>query len=159
MRESYYWPTIFANTHVYVKACDPFQYFKGKQRLPSLPLDLVIMHDPFQQWGLDFNGQFHQNSNNGLSWIMVATNYFINWVEVIPLMTSSSATIAKRFEKIIITCFGFPDKITTNNANIFISVDLMTCSQYGIALAHLSNYYPQRNCLANSSNKNLIRII
>jgi transposase InsO family protein len=51
-------------------------------------------------------------------------------------------------------------KITTDNASVFRSVELMTfCSQYNITLAHSTNYYPQGNGLAESSNKNLIRII
>lgn len=42
----------------------------------------------------------------------------------------------------------------------FRSIELVSfCSQYNITLAHLANYYPQGNGVAESSNKNLIRII
>jgi hypothetical protein len=27
----YYWPTIFFDTHQYVRSCQPCQYFSGKQ--------------------------------------------------------------------------------------------------------------------------------
>jgi len=81
-------------------------------------------------------------------------------VREVPLKTSSSATIPRFLEENIITWFGVPSKITTDNAIIFHLVDLMTfCSQYNLSSAHSANYYPQGNGLAESSNKNLICII
>jgi hypothetical protein len=56
MRASYYWPTLFRDTHSFVRACEACQRFEGKQKLLALPLDPVIVEAPFQQWGLDFIG-------------------------------------------------------------------------------------------------------
>jgi len=33
---------------------------------------------------LDFIGNFNDNSSNGYSWVIIATNYFTKWVEIIP---------------------------------------------------------------------------
>jgi hypothetical protein len=84
LREGYYWPTIFSDTHRYVRACHPCQFFVGKQRLHDLPLKTIIVEEPFQQWGLDFIGEFKDNSSNGYRWILTTTNYFTGWVEAIP---------------------------------------------------------------------------
>jgi hypothetical protein len=54
------------------------------KHLPSLPLKLVIVEEPFQQWGLDFNGEFKEEYSNGYQWIFTATDYFTIWVEVFP---------------------------------------------------------------------------
>jgi hypothetical protein len=60
----------------------------------------------------------------------------------------------------IITRFGVPAKITTDNAKAFSSTKLSSfCFKYGIILSHSSNYYPQGNGLAESSNKNLMTIL
>eukprot|EP00253_Pinus_taeda_P017139 PITA_17139 len=60
----------------------------------------------------------------------------------------------------IITRFSVPAKITTDNARAFSSLEFSSfCFKYGIILSHSSNYYPQGNGLAESSNKNLITII
>ena len=60
----------------------------------------------------------------------------------------------------MITRFGAPSKIMTNNANAFNSTKLSTfCFNYGIVLSHSSNCYPQGNDLVELSNKNLINII
>jgi hypothetical protein len=110
MRVGYYWPTLFADVHAYVRACEPCQRFEGKQKLPALPLDPVIVEAPFQQWGLDFIGQLSQASSGGHSWILVATDYFTRWVEAIPLKSSSSANIVKFLEENIITVLECPTR-------------------------------------------------
>jgi transposase InsO family protein len=53
-------------------------------------------------------------------------------------------------EERIITRFGVPSKITTDNAKAFSSHALAEfCFKYDIVLSHSSNYYPQGNELAN----------
>ena len=39
----YYWPTIFFDMHQYIKSCQPFQLFVGKQCLPPLTLKSVVI--------------------------------------------------------------------------------------------------------------------
>jgi hypothetical protein len=65
LRVGYYWPTLFFDTHKHVRSCQPCQYFSGKPKLPTQPLKPVVIEAPFQQWGLDFVGEFKDNSSNG----------------------------------------------------------------------------------------------
>jgi hypothetical protein len=76
-----------------------------------------------------------------------------------PTKRATDKVIMEFLEENIFTRFGVPSKITTDNANAFNSIELSTfCFDYGIVLSH-SNYYPQGNGLAKSSNKNLMTII
>jgi hypothetical protein len=84
LRVGYYWPTIFSDVHKFVRGCQPCQLFTGKQGLAALPLQLIVIEAPFQQWGLNFIGQFKEKSSNGYTWILTATDYFTKWVEAIP---------------------------------------------------------------------------
>jgi hypothetical protein len=60
----------------------------------------------------------------------------------------------------IITRFGCPSRIFTDNASPFRSEPLVKfCEQFGISLIHSTPYYPQGNGLAESSNKILIKLI
>jgi hypothetical protein len=60
----------------------------------------------------------------------------------------------------IITRFGVPSKIGTDNAKAFCSAEMSSfCFKYGIILSHASDYYPQGNGQAESSNKNLMTIV
>ena len=63
-------------------------------------------------------------------------------------------------EERIITRFGVPSNITTDNAKAFNSPALAEfCFKYGIILSHSSNYYTQGNVLEESRNNNLMNII
>jgi hypothetical protein len=118
-----------------------------------------VIEAPFQQWGLDFVGEFKDNSSNGYRWILTATDYFTRWVESIPTKKSTEVVI-NFLEDRIITRFGVPSKITTDNAKAFSSHAMVKfCFKYGIVLSHSSNYYPQGNGLAESGNKNLMNIL
>jgi len=82
------------------------------------------------------------------------------WVESIPTKKAIEEVVMNFLEERIITRFGVPSKITTDNAKAFSSHALVEfCFKYGIVLSYSSNYYPQGNRLVESSNKNLMNII
>lgn len=79
---------------------------------------------------------------------------------MIPTKRATHIVVKEFLDDRIITRFGVPTKITTNNAQAFSSIELSRfCFDYGIILSHSSNYNPQGNGLAKSSNKNLMAII
>jgi ribonuclease HI len=159
LRAGYYWPTMFADVCKRVRACINCQKFAGKQQLRSLPLKPVVVSGPFQQWGLDFIGEIHPPSSGQHRWILTATDFFTKWIEAIPTRSASHKVIIGFLEDLI-TRFGCPNKIVTDNAAAFGSEPLARfCEQFGIKLIHSTPYYPQGNGLAESSNKSLIRII
>jgi hypothetical protein len=89
-----------------------------------------------------------------------ATDYFTKWVEAIPTKSTIDKVVMDFLEDRIITRFGVPAKITTDNAKAFSSTKLSSFYfKYDIILSHSSNYYPQGNGLAESSNKNLMTIL
>ena len=58
------------------------------------------------------------------------------------------------------TRFGVPISLVFDNATYFSSIRLTAFAhEKGIKLHYSANYYPQGNGLAESSNKNLIRIL
>ena len=108
LRAGYYWPTIFLDVHQFVRKCEPCQLFTGKQKLAALPLQPVVVEAPFQQWGLDFIGNFKDNSSNGYSWVITATDYFTKWVEAISTKSATEKVVMDFLEDRIITRFGVP---------------------------------------------------
>ena len=63
-------------------------------------------------------------------------------------------------EENILSRFGCPQKIVTDNAKAFKSKAMEAfCEKNGILLKHSTPYYPQGNGLAESSNKNIIQSI
>jgi hypothetical protein len=66
----------------------------------------VVVEAPFQQRGLDFIGQFKDNSSNGFTWIITATDYFTKWVEEIHTKHATDKVVMDFLEDRIITRFG-----------------------------------------------------
>jgi len=120
----------------------------------------ISTEKPFQQWGLDFIGEIHPPSSGQHKWIITATNYFTKWIEAIPSRQAIDTVIIGFLETNILSRFGCPKKIITDNAAAFKSKKLINfCNKYHITLGHSTAYYPQGNGLAESSNKSLINII
>jgi transposase InsO family protein len=105
-----------------------------------------VIEAPFQRWGLDFIEKFNDNSSNGYSWVITTTNYFTKGVEAIPTKSTTEKVMMDFLEHRIITRFGVPSKIVTDNAKAFCSTEMSSfCFKYGIILSHASDYYPQGN--------------
>jgi transposase InsO family protein len=143
-----------------VTSCHKCQVFEGKKKLLPLPLKPIFVEAPFQQWGLDFIREIHPPSSGQHKWILTTTDYFKKWIEVVPSRQATNSVIIKFLENNILSHFGCPRKIITNNATAFRSKKLIDfCNQYHIGLGHSIAYYPQGNGLAESSNKTLVNII
>eukprot|EP00253_Pinus_taeda_P028659 PITA_28659 len=93
-------------------------------------------------------------------YILTATDYFTKWVEAIPLKKTNSEAIIEFINQFIITRFGVPNALVFYNASYFSSNAMFDFAiKRGFKLKYSANYYPQGNGLAESTNKNLIKII
>eukprot|EP00253_Pinus_taeda_P032568 PITA_32568 len=150
----------FTQSPWFTASCHKCQIFEGKRKLLPLPLKPISTEKPFQQWGLDFIGEIHPSSSGQHKWILTATDYFTKWIEAIPCRQANDSTIIQFLESNILSRFGCPEKIITDNTAAFKSKKIINfCHKYQITLGHSTAYYPQGNGLAESSNKSLISII
>eukprot|EP00253_Pinus_taeda_P017897 PITA_17897 len=160
LRVGYYWLTLFTDVYKMVKSCHKCQIFEGRQKLQPFPLKPIEVSAPFQQWGLDFIGEIHPTSSGQHRWILIATNYFTKWIEAIPTRQATNAVIISFLENNILSHFGCPNKLITDNAAAFKSKGMVDFfHKYHIILGHSTSYHPQGNGLAESSNKSLVNII
>jgi hypothetical protein len=160
LRAGYYWPKLFTDVNAKVRSCNSFQLFSGKQKLHVLPLIPVKTKAPFQQWGIYFIGEIHPQSSTQHKWILTAIDYFMKWVEAISTRNATDSVVTNFLEENILSRFGCPRKIVTDNAQDFKSMAMVNfCQKYNIVLGHSTTYYPRGNGLAKSSNKSLMTII
>ncbi|XP_059071294.1 uncharacterized protein LOC131865075 [Cryptomeria japonica] len=151
---------MFKDTDDWVKKCDIYQQFKGKVQLAALPLKLVIIEEPFQQWGLDFIGLIHPHSSANHTHILLDTNYFTKWVEVVLVKQTSSEVVCDFIKQNILVRYGVLHNIVTDNATNFSSNEISTfCYKYEVILSHAFDYYPQGKGQAKANNKNIITIL
>jgi hypothetical protein len=78
-------------------------------------------------------GEIHPSSAGQHKWILIATNYFIKWVEANPTRHATDAAIIQFLENIILSRFGYPRRLITNYAQAFKSNKMVElCSDYNI---------------------------
>ena len=132
----------------------------GRQPRAATPLKPVMITEPFEQWGIDVIGEIKPNSSLLHKYILTATDYFTRWVEAIPLRKVNEDEVISFLQDHIMTRFGVPSSLVFDNAKYFSSIKITAFAhEKGIKLHYSANYYPQGNGLAESSNKNLIRIL
>eukprot|EP00253_Pinus_taeda_P009616 PITA_09616 len=111
----------------------------------------ISTEKPFQQWGLDFIGEIHPSSSGQHRWILTATDYFTKWIEAIPCIQANDSIIIQFLETNILSGFGCPEKIITDNAAAFKSKKIISfCHKYHITLGHSTSYYPQEKDQSNN---------
>lgn len=111
------------------------------------------------KWGLDFIGPINPPSNLGHKWILTTTDYFTKWIEVVTLKEANKSAVLNFYEDIVAR-FGTPESIISDNALAFVGTRITEWAiENDIFLRTSSNYYPQGNGQAKSTNKKMIRII
>ena len=83
------------------------------------------MNGPFQQWGLDFIGEINPSSSGQHKWILVATDYFTKWIEVVPTKNATHQVILIFLYENIFSRFGFLVRLVTDNAPAFKAGELV----------------------------------
>uniref|UniRef100_A0A2N9GD42 RNA-directed DNA polymerase n=1 Tax=Fagus sylvatica TaxID=28930 RepID=A0A2N9GD42_FAGSY len=99
-------------------------------------------------------------ASGGYIWILVVTEYFTKWVGAIPLRKATGAVVANFIREHIITRFGIPYKLITDNGTPFINKDVReVLEHYRVKHRRSTPYYPQGNGQAEATNRMLLRIL
>jgi hypothetical protein len=159
LRAGYYWPTLFRDAHAYARKCESCQVSTGNEKRAVIPLQSVTISKPFKQWGIDVIGKITPNSLKQHKYILTATDYFPRWTEAMPFTHINEKAVIQFLEQQLITRFGMPSVLIFYNAAYFYSTCLTEFSlDKGIIIRYSANYYLQGNGVAESTNKNLVRI-
>ena len=59
--------------------------------------------------------------SRGYIWILVATEYFTKWAEVVPLRKATRGAVANFIKENIIVRFGVPHRIISDNDTPFVN--------------------------------------
>jgi len=116
------------------------------------PLHPMVTISPFYKWGIYFM-TCNPTLANGHGYIIMATNYFTNWVKDFPTLSNDSTTTALFVFNHIITRFGVPKTIVTDHGSHFCN-NMMTklASRLGFHHENSMPYYPQANGQVEATN-------
>ena len=105
-------------------------------------------------------GEINPNSSKLHKYILTTTNYFSKWTEAVPLKVINDTEVIQFLQWNFVTKFGVPNYLVFDNAKYFSSLKIVEFAlKYNINIKYSANYYPQGNGVAESTNKNLLRII
>ena len=137
----------------YVQECDKCQRFAPMIHQPVRELNPLPSPWPFTQWGLGIVGPFPRAPGNK-KFLITATDYFTKWIEAKPLSSIRDVDMKRFLLKSIITRFGIPWAVISDNGTQFESKLFKGfCSDLSIRNFFSSPGYSQSNGQAEVSNK------
>lgn len=144
----------------FVKKCHQCQQHNNLIHAPAQELRSQVASWPFFAWGLDLIDKISPPSSEGHVFIITATDYFTKWVEAVPLRSTTAEVICRFLLENIISRFGIPSTIISDNGTSFKNKDVKQfLEKYHIKHRFSTPYYPQSNGQAESSNKIIEQIL
>lgn len=102
----------------------------------------------------DIIGKINPLSPKQHAFVVVVTDYFKKWVEVVPLRTVSRAEVIKFLRENIMYLFDIPWTITFDHSSVFNgSLVREFADEYDIKILNSTPYYAHANGQAESTNK------
>nr|KYP73029.1 Transposon Ty3-I Gag-Pol polyprotein [Cajanus cajan] len=153
LRAGYYWPTLREDCVKFVKHYVSCQRHGNLIHASAEELHGISSPWPFAMWGMDILGPF-PIAKGQCKFLLVAVDYFTKWVEAEPLASITTANVQKFLWKNIITRFGIPYALVTDNGLQFTDQKLNRFIQdLGIKHRFTSVEHPQANGQAEAANK------
>ncbi|XP_061350245.1 uncharacterized protein LOC133295424 [Gastrolobium bilobum] len=132
---------------------------RARRLTPCSPRGIIFnaIPMPFYQWGMDILGPFPV-AVGGVKWLLVAIDYFSKWIEAEALATISANKVCRFFYRQIISRFGVPHTIITDNGTQFVDRKFNQVLQdLHVKHRYKSVEHPQTNGLAEAVNRVLKR--
>ena len=143
-RSGFYWPTALNDAVELVKACEACQFHAKRIYQPTGGLQTIPLSWPFTVWGLDILGMFPR-ALGGYRYLYVIMDKFTKWAEVEAVCTIPAGSAVK-FIKGIVSQFGVPNRIITDNGSQFTSNLFKTyCANLGTQICYASVAHPRSN--------------
>ncbi|XP_022846411.1 uncharacterized protein LOC111369165 [Olea europaea var. sylvestris] len=119
----------------------------------------TLKKDVLQFWGIDLIGPLPKG-REGVSFAIIAIDYFTKWVEVEPLVKITKANTSKFLWKNIICWFGIPYSIVSDNGKPFDNKKVRSlCEELGINKHFSIPHHPQANGQVGAVNKTIKHVM
>nr|GFA97702.1 reverse transcriptase domain-containing protein [Tanacetum cinerariifolium] len=154
---SFFWPTIYKDSHEFLKNCDSCQRQGKFSQRDEMPQKSIQICKIFDVWGIDFMGTFL--SSRGNKYILVAVDYLSKWVEAKALPTNDACVVCK-FLKSLFARFSSPRAIISDRDTHFCNDQFAKVMLKYRVTHHLSTaYHPKTSGQVEVSNRGLKRIL
>ncbi|KII63584.1 Retrovirus-related Pol polyprotein [Thelohanellus kitauei] len=143
----------------YISECLHCNKNKSKNYSPKAELNPIRNKSRFEMWELDFTGPLPM-TKRGNKYIMVCVDHYSKWIEAAAIPDISAETAARVLFTQVVSRFGVPKTILTDQGTAFES-KLFThlCQHLGIEKLRSTAYHPETNGLVERSNKSIKELL
>ena len=142
MTQGFWWSKMRNDAAEYVRKCERCQKHTHLIHQPVRHLNPISNPLPFAQWGLDILGPFTRATGNR-RFVLVAIDYFTKWAEAEALANIRDVDVKKFIWKNIVTRFGVPNTLISDNGLQFDSRAFRDfCRDLGIMNKYSTPTYP-----------------
>ena len=154
-----YWFQLRDDVHNWLACCDICAANKSPTKKPRAPLGDMRVGAPMDRWAWDIIGPLPVTSR-GNRYILVVTDAFSKWVEAFALEDQTAETCAKCLVKEMISRYGYPlDLLSDQGRNFESQIFAELCQLLGIRKIRTSPRHPQSNGQVERFKKTLIPMI
>ena len=159
LRQRYFWPGMRNDVSIYVAGCDKCRRRKGQIPSKHAPMQVLRSGFPMERIAVDIAGPFPV-SNKGNKYILVVQDYFTKWVECFSMANMEAGTVAKIVVEEVVTKFGIPNKIHSDQGRQFESeLFKEMCKLLQIEKTRTTAYHPQSDGMVERFNRTLASMI
>ena len=140
------------------RACDRCQRLGKLSLRHMMPLNLILVVELFDVWGIDFMGPFP--TSYGHTYILVGVDYVSKWVEAIPCKTNDHRVVLKFLKTNIFSRFGVPKSIISDGGSHFCNKPFENLmAKYGVKHRVATPYHPQTSGQVELANREIKTIL
>ncbi|CAF2896967.1 unnamed protein product [Rotaria sp. Silwood2] len=147
IKQRYFWPSMYTDIENYVKSCIPCAQFNPRRhKTPGTLRPIPPPEGVWQLVSMDFHGPITPTSQRGNKYIICLTDVLSKFVITKAVRDNTAQTAVRFLKEDIISKFGTPRCILTDNGTHFTST-LMDALIQQVGATHLYStpYHPQTN--------------
>lgn len=159
IRKRFYWGTCKQDVENWCRSCHVCVAKKGPFDKGKSELRIYNAGVPFERVQMDILGPF-PTSSTGNKYLLVVSDCFTKWVEAFPLKNFRANTIAEVFVNQVISRYGVPSELHTDQGRNFDSrVFYELSSLLGIKKTRTTPFHPQSNGLVERQHQTIINYL
>jgi len=154
--QNFWWPGLHSDAIAFVKNCVRCQQATGAKPSDAPLQSLEICGEPNERVHIDLFGPLKTRSPSGNSLIMVITDGFTKYTELVALPDKSAESCARALFERWICRFGVPSVLVSDRGREFLNETVKQMTEYlGMTHKFTSPFHPQTNASAERYNRTM----
>ena len=160
IRQRYYWPGLQNDVRSYVSSCEACLKRKNPNKTLKAPMQINRSGYPMERIAIDILGPLPETEINHNRYVLVIADYFTKWTECFAISNIEASTVAKTLVEEIISRFGVPSVIHSDQGKQFESLLFQEmCKLLQIEKTRTTPYHPSSDGLVERFNKTLMSMV